>query len=596
MTLRDERSALKAKLLEALDKRWEGWQTDKRVQPEQILPALLEYAGRRATRRRRQVRLQEIFLIGAAILVAGGLLWGTRFTASGPTPGPSIPATQFVTRVVSIEETPTPRISENEPGTAVAPVVVQAGPLDLNSDSGTILKRLAQAPGLWQTLWLDTKLTFYGAQGRFNKPSQYRLQIWLDHGTNAVRVLSGPLGNHADEMVLTGMGGEFWSELRGVPPFRTVPLMGGETLRGPYLSTVALYLPILRNVLGDTYIAEGEGLFFGRKALRVGQYDSAGKIIAMLWLDETTGVPIMQRQYDPTNRGQLLLEAIPYADAIDQVFPQDIFDPNSSVDGTFAQDILNDPLVSNYIPPPAAGNVSGSTLPLQGPPAGFDPGDQPLAFEFGQIFRRPVGYRSRDVAYYRMEVYTPQYHLGNTEFISPWNMICSRSPDGRMLAYGDKQPLLGIGPLRWLDLSTMQVDEWQPGGEATNFAFSPDNRQLAVFVRRLPYGRLLLLDLATHEEYGLVDIEDASSLVWSPDGQYLAFIGRTSTPAFNDNVMVVDVHRDEIIYEKSIDYGYGNSRDWPMLKWGVNFPVEMGGLESCSRPPGSEALAQYTIP
>ena len=165
-----------------------------------------------------------------------------------------------------------------------------------------------------------------------------------------------------------------------------------------------------------------------------------------------------------------------------------------------------------------------------------------------------------------------------------------------MLAYGDKQPLLGVGPLRWLDLSTMHVDEWQPGGEATNFAFSPDNRQLAVFVRRLPYGRLLLLDLATHEQYGLIDIEDASSLVWSPDGQYLAFIGRTSTPAFNDNVMVLDVHRDEITYEKSIDYGYGNSRDWPMLKWGVNFPVEMGGLESCSQPPGSETLAQYTIP
>ena len=76
LTLRDERSALKANLLEALEKRWEGWQTDKMVQPEQVLPALLEYAGRRSTRRRRQIRLQEVFLIGAAILVAGGLLWG----------------------------------------------------------------------------------------------------------------------------------------------------------------------------------------------------------------------------------------------------------------------------------------------------------------------------------------------------------------------------------------------------------------------------------------------------------------------------------------------------------------------------------------
>jgi Tol biopolymer transport system component len=127
-----------------------------------------------------------------------------------------------------------------------------------------------------------------------------------------------------------------------------------------------------------------------------------------------------------------------------------------------------------------------------------------------------------------------------------------------------------------------------PGINVTHFAFSPDSQRLALFGSdgRRSGGRLYVMDLQTGRPARLLDLQDAKSFVWSPDGQFLALIGRSNDPQFNESVMVVRIADGKVTYTRSIDFESGNgSSDWPTLDWGVDFPVEMSTLKDCAAPP-----------
>lgn len=62
-------------------------------------------------------------------------------------------------------------------------------------------------------------------------------------------------------------------------------------------------------------------------------------------------------------------------------------------------------------------------------------------------------------------------------------------------------------------------------------------------------------------------------------------ISRSDPGSYLENVTVFGVISRQITYNASIDILSNPAGDWPVLKWGVEFPVEMGNMDDCANPP-----------
>jgi hypothetical protein len=92
------------------------------------------------------------------------------------------------------------------------------------------------------------------------------------------------------------------------------------------------------------------------------------------------------------------------------------------------------------------------------------------------------------------------------------------------------------------------------------------------------------VDIGTGESRLLLVVDQAHSLVWSPDGEFLALIG---IPEGQDSpaTLVLHVRTGQIAYQGppgAIDQAPPDS---PIAAWGSPFPVEMGGMDECAAPP-----------
>ncbi len=115
-------------------------------------------------------------------------------------------------------------------------------------------------------------------------------------------------------------------------------------------------------------------------------------------------------------------------------------------------------------------------------------------------------------------------------------------------------------PLRWFNLREISATDGKTYfDKVTQFAFAPDSRRLAVFASREPYGSVYIMDTDRNELTHLIDLPDARSFVWSPDGDYLAMIGRVAEPVAGDEVIVIRTSNGEITYRQSVDFGTGIS-------------------------------------
>ncbi|HSO27169.1 MAG TPA: hypothetical protein VLS48_03810, partial [Anaerolineales bacterium] len=223
-------------------------------------------------------------------------------------------------------------------------------------------------------------------------------------------------------------------------------------------------------------------------------------------------------------------------------------------------------------------------------PPGFDPAWTRLTFRY--LPQNPddsPALSNLDTG--KVHLYADGFYLGSTTLpANPWLVACDRSPDGYRLAFKERFPGAGwqSGRLAWLDLR--QPDRLQSATfdvAVTAFAFSPDGLRLAVFGLGQPYGALLVYDTMTGEATQLLELVDAQSLVWSPDGAYLALIGILPEGEAGEQVLVVEAASGELVYRAAYDLG---SRvpppDAPITTWDVRFPVEQGNLGACVHPGG----------
>jgi hypothetical protein len=333
---------------------------------------------------------------------------------------------------------------------------------------------------------------------------------------------------------------------------------------------------------GVSFQAMGRETLAEREALIVDEINDTGQRLSHFWLDDRTGLTLRKVYYSRGEPDVPMFEIAVQSIAYDVDFPQDLLDERLPWRGGFAQDYTGAPLsttaADSWIEP--IGRVPTSS---HNSSKDFDPLQSRLTFNY-------LGNPSTSMM--ELDLYADSTYLGATIFSDPWMMICQRSADGNKIAYvpDPNNARYQFSSLYWLDLSAKRPSQPFTSLTVTQFAFAPDSRRLAVFGRRsagMP-GILILLDTESVDRRVLLTPSDASSLVWSPDGERLALMARFLDDSFEDYIVVINTYSGVIEYNESIDFARRPGNPWPMEEWGVQFPVDMGGLEACVAPPESE--------
>jgi DNA-directed RNA polymerase specialized sigma24 family protein len=567
-----------------------------------IAARLVSAAERSASRRMSIMRLWETCLTAAGvILVAGLILWLNQTLPETPVQGKTSTPTPRVIRVTRVVLVPVTRTVLNSGGRSGAlqfrqrgpqasPVLPPLPPLSTASTPKDVIQRLTSSQSLWSTIWVDAQLTLNGPAGYIGPPDITYEQAWIDKPASRSIELSGKSSTDPDWVYMLdgSTGTQIDRKTSQRQDFPSDQLLKSEQLR-------AMMFPLNSDWLssGGSLVVGKLGSYIGRPALQVKVMNASGFLQAHLWVDVETGVILREMRFSG-DHSQIQIEDFSITEiTYNNQFPQNLFNPQARLAFGFSSDAGG--LVGKFERNLAPSENSLAHQPFAAglAPNGFNPAQAQLFFRFPETY--DTGVPSAIV-----DVLAGGYTLGKAQFGNPWTMICARSPDGGKIGYVSQpsDPQSGDASLHWLELQNVDLVH-QVSGDLTvdNFAFSYDGQKLAFFGRQAGQtrGAVYIYDLHNGVLQQLLERNSADSLVWSPDGQYLAM---TSAPSMfgTRDASVVDVHAGDILahdrYNWQGDFTLDPlSPDWPTLSWRnpegspVKFPVSMGGLEACVQPP-----------
>ncbi len=579
----EEYGALDLRLRAASRLRSQVW-NDPPLDLEALTAAALAEASRRGNRRGGVLRVQELGLVAAVIALAVVLIWGRDGLLAADRDELAFQSTQTAVRA-ALAATSQPewnynagndRQPEVNPPRRVVPDPDPEPSLSLASNSDEIHRRLAHAFNFRRNLWLDASIRLYPPQGPTGFPKEYHVQLWYVRNSDRFIILSGPESAPIQEIYYSLYGQPFQFLRSEAGAYEITDIADGLDRQGYYLAFHTLLSQMMEFNEGDRYIPREMARFLERSVLVVDRVNLAGRRVATLLLDTTTGFALRQRYYHPDD--QSLSAEIDVLDlSFPRSLPEQVFSPDFPWNGSY-------PTSANLDFEPGAVSSPPLGLPVEipTPPAGYRADDQQIYFEFTSVYAVPS---SHDESLgFRARIYTADYFLGEIDFANPWKNICQRSPDGALLAFVD---IVGISyRLYWFDLNELNLESIIVNGRITQLAFSPDGQRLAFFEASPTSGAVQIYDLTNGEVQSLIALPDARSLVWSPDGHFLTLIGRTNQPEANDSLMVIQVDPPAITYESSVDFNADPPEKWLPLRWEVDFPVEMDSLIDCAQPPG----------
>ena len=465
-----------------------------------------------------------------------------------------------------------------------------SGALSIWSGTNTILSQMKMSEGRMDRMLIEAHIHFEGFLGYDGSGVDYTIQTWMDQSNEIQLTFTGPADGIPYELYLMSGDKRFVAELDDHPSYQLQEIKGGEAIQSGYLRSLLFNPPSLSSAYQVIFRNQSLTLFAGREVLSVDQYGLDGKRVARLWLDTKTGFPMRQQVFSRIDDQQVILDVV----------VSRIEDKTEDSNGVFNANFswiteLGDGGGGNFNPGSQVDAAAGSRLADRPPgfslyppsPANLNLASTNLSFQFARTLNQAA--RSSLMSEDNLAwIFAGPYYLGKTDFGSPWQMICARSPDGRKLAYVENPDATGsAGTLHWLSLQPFtESRQLEPQITVSQLAFAQDNQTLAFFSSAAK--AIYVLDTFTGVYHKLVEIPDVRSLVWSPDGASLAFIGRYPEPNKNEFVMVARTDTGEITYRRSIDFEVGSpSNDWPTIDWDVEFPVEAHHLEMCSLPASS---------
>jgi hypothetical protein len=131
-------------------------------------------------------------------------------------------------------------------------------------------------------------------------------------------------------------------------------------------------------------------------------------------------------------------------------------------------------------------------------------------------------------------------------------------------------------------------DPFPEGLTGSDFAFSPDSRSMVFF--GCEHGGaacgVYAYAFETLQKRKILEVTAADFFVWSPDGQYLAFVGAERNSSLQ--LLVIRTFTGEIVYRHGYDWKLSQAPPESLVAaWGVTFPPQATGLEACAWPPAA---------
>lgn len=560
-----------------------------------------EIARRAQDQERRQKRFtyfKELVLVGVAILIIGGVMWGL----SNLNPDDPRSRARVITEVVKVEKGPTVQAQPAAPHMDYRGLSPNIEPLDINSSPADVQARMASTEDTWDTMWQDLSLIFYGPPGYLGPPDAVRAQVWLDQ-TSQARMIAGPLGGRPDH--------QFIARDKG---FRHATM--DSILRWYYLTYdrhLALGMDVEHFSLSAAnledeerrLVVQGIEVVAGHQALVVDQETRSGKLESRMWVDTVSGVVLRKRLYAQSDPGVVILDAV-----TDQVSYNVQFSPGA-FDGQARDGYLQ--FASNYLGVPNKGTTARtrdrftnpvtiwaprayreSYRPFTQPPADFDPSASRLTFQYTPTISSENTQYNLSGMNHIAGLFAASYYLGSLHTGDPFSVICDRSPDGELLALaqGRRSQPRETSRLTWVNLSASnEASSIDLEIDLSHFTFAPDNRRLALFGYGEPLGSLYILDTQEGDLIKLLNLEYVRSLMWSPDGEQLAIIGNWESPEYNEEVMVIDPETGKVKYYTPYNY-HGQIAVPELPAWMADrtFPEFMTGLQACVEPPQTHSV------
>ncbi len=466
-------------------------------------------------------------------------------------------------------------------------------PLDINNSYPVVNKRMMDTKQFYQSFWGEAQVFFYGPAGYIGPPREYRVQIWYSAPGNYLLV-GGPLLGKPDS-VISIQENQPTSQERVFLSFRNYQgddwyYLDAEELNGRdsrlmfSFDAMNLVLKMVRfQPSGDRLTLSSSESIDGKGTIVANFNGSNSQNRSRFWIDAITGLILREQVY--SNKENSLVESEVSIGKIyynQEPYPG-LFEPFNYLPLEFAadpNDITDQATIGEE--PPTSG-MPPAHSPLRYPPApdDFDSSDSWLIFQY------PSSYNFRSF-HSLVELFSDQYFLGVVRFGNPWTMICDRSPDGDKIAYVSMPDGPAFGTiLNWFSLSDPKLEVRDVLGDITirEVVFAPNSDHLAVFARYGETGGLYLIETSSQSVRRLLQLESASSLVWSPDNEYLAMIAKQKKQDDYDLFLVIRVSDGQIVYSSL--WGQDVSSllpDAPLLAWDVKFPAQPQGLDGCAQP------------
>ena len=450
---------------------------------------------------------------------------------------------------------------------------------------------------LWNTVWIDARLVYYGPPGYRGPQQTYRVQSWI--GKAQFLIVGGPPQGPPDQVILMS-GNRIYTAKPSLNQLWYTPANQSFLYKSPLFDDFVMLLvadPLrLYNVRDFHYQNLGNEQAIGKGMTVVAQTDLYGDQNLRMWLDEQGGFILRQQHFTNSDPKQILKESRVTAIAYNVDFPQQLFDPNLPWRGGFAADYTGRAEPADQAPSGLPTPRSGKQIPEFNRPAIIDSSKSPLIFEYPSYYNH-YSLGDEYQSYFNTKLFADGFYLGELQLSDPYNMFCARSPDGQRIAFSNvsKWPFLPAAPLRWFRLSDAGKILALSGDEdllASDFVFAPDSRHLALIGGGMPGEgkKVILLDTDTGSTNILLDALGTpfgASLVWSPDGKYLAFLG-LSEPGAQEKpqVVVLRIENWQVTDRAQFELGTPDMQaSLPFSShWMGKFPVPMGGLEACALP------------
>jgi len=455
-------------------------------------------------------------------------------------------------------------------------------PLEDPYPADLVHQRLVLEETRYNTLWVDARVIDYGPLSYIGPPGVFQAQLWESREQSLDLIgYAGQLPQAVELRI-----GNSWQFTRP----QANPAWFSEWGDTPETNSPSFRILLrMKQTLFDRYSLEDSRISVsgreeqaGVQALVLEVFNEEGLQTDRIWYDDSRGMILRRIIFHPGEELRPIFEVQVASVAYDFELPPGLFDARLPWRGGFASDSSGAPADIQEQPPRLdSKHVRFNAEPA---PLNFDRAQSRLLFQFPPFY-------SPDSPPTIIELLADGYSLRPVLFGNPWQTLCQRSPDGNWLAYVSipAEENAAREPLIYFNLADPAQSYTSPNSEqgVTDFAFSPDSRRLAYFIRPGAHGNgtLSIIDLATHQNKPVLSIGDVKSLVWSPDGERLAMISRASPDTYLENVTIFDVETEQITYNAPLDLLSHSAGDWLVLDWGVEFPVEMGNLDACSKPP-----------